>query len=58
MSFTHAEVKEALFQMCAIKSLGSDGTSTLFFHKYWHIVEGDVIEMVLNFLNGGEMDPK
>ncbi|WJX27814.1 hypothetical protein P8452_16597 [Trifolium repens] len=51
LEFTCDEVKEAIHQMHPLKAPGPDGISALFYQKYWHIVGGDIQNMVLNFLN-------
>ena len=35
-----------------------DGINTLFYQKFWHIVENDVTSVVLDFLNSGNMLPE
>ena len=52
--FTALEVKEAIFQMGALKSPGPDGIQALFYQKYWDIVGPNVTDVVLNFLNKGD----
>ena len=49
------EVQQALFQMHSSKSLGRDGVSPFFFHKYWNIVGDEVIEAVLSILSSRHM---
>ena len=49
------EVQQALFQMHPSKSLGRDGVSPFFFHKYWNIVGDEVIEAVLSILSSRHM---
>lgn len=52
--FIALEVKEAIFQMGALKSPGPNALQALFYQKYWNIVGNDVIEAILNFLNNGD----
>ena len=54
--FTRMEIKEAFFQIGVTKSLGPGGMLALFFQKYWNIVEDEVVETALKFLNGGLLD--
>lgn len=35
------------------KSPGPDGVPPIFFHKYWDIVGGDVVQDVQSFFSGG-----
>ena len=51
--YTTEEVKRALFQMHPSKSPGLDGMSPFFFQKYWHVVGGDVTNVVLSVLHSG-----
>jgi hypothetical protein len=53
LPFTGPNVHQAVFQMNLSKSLGPDGMSCFFFHKFWHIIGEDVIEAVLSILNSG-----
>ena len=55
---TADEVRMALFQMGPTKALGPDGMNALFYQKFWHIVGDDVVCVVLDFLNNGNMLPK
>ena len=50
-TFTRDEVEAALKQMHPTKAPGPDGMSTIFFQKYWDVVENDIMCMVLNVLN-------
>ena len=38
------------------KAPGPDGMTPLFFQHSWHIIKGDLVEMVNNFLFSGVMD--
>ena len=49
--FTKDEVVKALQQIHSTKAPGPDGMSAIFYHKYWNIVDPNVINMVLNVLN-------
>ncbi|XP_042988726.1 uncharacterized protein LOC122316260 [Carya illinoinensis] len=55
-TFTREEVVEAVRLMGLLKSPGPDGYGACFFQSYWEIVESDVCEAALKFLNGGGMD--
>ena len=55
---TEEEVREALFMMHPEKAPGPDGMTALFFQHSWHIIKGDLVEMVNNFLITGEMDSR
>lgn len=45
------EVKQEIFHMHSDKSLGPDGMSPGFYHKYWQTVGGVVIRMVRAFFD-------
>jgi hypothetical protein len=53
--YTSEEVRVALFQMHPSKAPGSDGMSSFFFQKYWHIVGDSVSTAVLSVLNSGKL---
>jgi len=50
--YTEAEILEAIMQMHPLKAPGPDGMPALFFQHYWHIVGKDVVQFVLNILQG------
>nr|XP_023919081.1 uncharacterized protein LOC112030645 [Quercus suber] len=52
-TFTALEVKEALKQMAPLKAPGPDGMPPLFFQHFWGVVEDDVTNSVLSWLNSG-----
>ena len=54
---TEEEVRQVLFMMHPEKAPGPDGMTTLFFQHSLHIIKGDLVEMVNNFLVSGVMDP-
>lgn len=53
--FIGVDVRQALFQMHLLKSLGPDDMPSFFFQKYWHVVRGDVTKAVLLVLNSGHV---
>ena len=53
--YTPEEVRAALFQMHPSKAPGSDGMSSFFLQKYWHIVGNSVSNAVLSVLNSGKI---
>ncbi|GAA0168312.1 hypothetical protein LIER_23059 [Lithospermum erythrorhizon] len=53
ITFSKEEVKKCLFSMAGDKAPGPDGMTALFFQHYWNIMDADVCNMVLNFLNNG-----
>ena len=50
-----AEIKSALNQMHPTKVPRSEGMPPIFYHKYWDVVEPNVINCVLDILNSGRM---
>ena len=56
--FTAEKVKVALFQMGHTKAPRPDGMNPLFYQKFWHIMGDDVVFVVLDFLNNGNMLPE
>ncbi|KAK4389690.1 hypothetical protein Sango_2306000 [Sesamum angolense] len=48
------EVKDVLFGMASLKSLGSDGFPPTFFKQYWHIVGEQRIKVVIHFFASGQ----
>ena len=55
LPYTPKEVRVAFFQMHPLKAAGSDGMSSFFFQKYWHIVGSSVSMAVLSVLNSGKL---
>ena len=55
LPYTSEEVRVALFQMHPSKAPGSDGMSSFFFQKYWHIMGSSVSTAVLSVLNSGKL---
>lgn len=51
--FTRVEVYEALRQMHPTKTPGPEGMPPLFYQKYWHIVGGSIINVLLSVLHIG-----
>lgn len=53
---TAHEVKNALFHMYPDKSPGPDGMIPGFYQKFWHIVGGDIVNIVKQFFLTGYID--
>ena len=53
--FQEWEVKVALKQMAPLKTLRPDEMPPLFYENFWDLVRGDVINVVLHFLNSGSL---
>jgi hypothetical protein len=51
--YTEDEVKLALFQMAPSKAPGVDGFTAGFFQRHWDLLKQDIVQAVLDFLNGG-----
>ena len=51
--FRDDEVKEALKQMAPLKAPGPDGMPPLFYQHFWGVVDRDVTNSVLSWLNTG-----
>ena len=51
--FREDEVKEALKQMAPLKAPGLDGMPLLFYQHFWGVVDNDVTNSVLSWLNSG-----
>ena len=49
MLIEEEEVKAATFQMHPDKSPGPDGMNPGFYQKFWHIVGGEVTQVVRSF---------
>jgi hypothetical protein len=49
------EVKAAVLAMKSNKAPGPDGMSPIFYKHYWHIIGGDIIEVVRSFFIQGYM---
>lgn len=47
------EIQKALNQIAPLTTLGPDGMSPIFHKSFWHIVDKDVIVVVLTTLNLG-----
>ena len=47
--FTAEKVKVASFQMGPTKAPGPDGMNALFYQKFWHVVDENVVLAVLDF---------
>ena len=47
--FSNEEVKIELFQMGPTKASGPDGMNALFYKIFWHIVDNEVTDAVLDF---------
>lgn len=57
-TFRIDEVTTAISQMLPTKSPCPDGMPPIFFQKYWHIVELDVVDCVFSFLNRAQFPIK
>jgi hypothetical protein len=53
--FTELEIKEAVLSCYADGAPGLDGISFVFYHKFWDLVKGDLVNMFNDFFNG-ELD--
>ena len=53
--FTIEEVKVALFQMGPTKAPRLNGMNAIFYQNFWHVVGDNVVLVVLDFLNNGNM---
>lgn len=51
------EVREAVFQMGALKAPGPDGFNGLFYQNAWDIIQTDLFQLVQNFFSTGILDP-
>jgi hypothetical protein len=54
--FTKEEINIALSQMSPLKAPGPDGMSASFYQANWNVINEEVCEAALNFLNTGEFD--
>lgn len=51
--FTASEIKQAFFELEALKAPGPDGFSLLFFfHRFWNVIEPDVVAFFQSIYNG------
>ncbi|KAF7115523.1 hypothetical protein RHSIM_RhsimUnG0053200 [Rhododendron simsii] len=50
---TNEEIKEAVFQLGSLKSLGPDGFPGVFYQSYWEVVGDDLCSAVKRFFEGG-----
>ena len=53
--FREVEIRLALNQMHPTKSPGLDGMPSIFYHKYWDVVEPNVVSCIMQSLNSGIM---
>ena len=53
--FTTEEVKVALFQMGPTKAPRLNGMNAIFYQNFWHVVGDNVVLVVWDFLNNGNM---
>lgn len=47
--FSYQEIENALFQMQSDKCPSLDGVSVLFFHKFWTVIKGNIIALLICF---------
>lgn len=53
-----SEVRKALLQMSPDISPGPNSMSPGFYHKFWPIVEGDVVKFLRNYFENGVLSEK
>ncbi|KAL4332119.1 hypothetical protein GQ457_07G022500 [Hibiscus cannabinus] len=49
------EIKEAVFNMGALKAPGPDGYPGIFYQSFWDIIQEDVVNLVFEFFRNGSM---
>lgn len=54
--FEREEIGQAMKQMEPQKAPGIDGTPALFYQRYWGLVGNELMDAVMEVLNGGKMD--
>ncbi|GKD24172.1 hypothetical protein Tco_1230386, partial [Tanacetum coccineum] len=54
---THEEIKKVVWDCGIIKSPGPDGYTFEFFHRYWKIIDNNVVAAVLQFFSSGILPP-
>lgn len=57
-SISQEEVREAVFQLGAIKAPRSDGLNGLFYQSQWPVVREDIFKMVDSFFSQGTLNPE
>lgn len=53
--FEVKEVQDTLFQMARTKAPGVDGFTTWFFQQHWQLLQDEVTQAVIGFLNGSDL---
>lgn len=53
--FSKEEVKKALFSIGDLKAPGPDGLHAIFFKRFWHLLEDDLVEEVLGAIQRAEV---
>jgi hypothetical protein len=51
--FSEDEIRDVVYSCYAEGAPGPDGLSFLFYHKFWDIVKGDIMNMFRDFYEGG-----
>lgn len=50
---SHQEIMDAIFQLGALKALGPNVMSAMFYQKSWDIVGRDVVAAIMHFFDNG-----
>lgn len=52
-NYPREEVKKAMFQIGDMKALGPDGLHAIFFKRFWHILDEELIDEILDAIRRG-----